>query len=125
MADTTSQPPRSRPTLRSWIARCWPLLAALLILAVYAALVIKGLDFYTWHDDEPIFTLTSRAVYEGHALYREVWFNYPPGFIQYLALFYRLTGFLADRRARGRVCGRAADGGRGGADRPASLGAQE
>jgi 4-amino-4-deoxy-L-arabinose transferase-like glycosyltransferase len=105
MADTTSQSHRAWQTLRTWLARRWPLLATLVIVAVYTALVVKGLDYYAWHDDESVFALTSKAVYEGHALYGDVWFNYPPGFIQYLALIYHLVGYSLTAARVGALIG--------------------
>ncbi|MFH1085320.1 MAG: glycosyltransferase family 39 protein, partial [Chloroflexota bacterium] len=63
------------------------------VLAFYALAVARGLGFFVWHDDEPVLTLTAKAVFEGHALYREVWFNYAPGLIVYLRAAYGLAGY--------------------------------
>lgn len=49
-------------------------------------------DYLVWRDDEAVFYLTARAVAQGHALYREVWFNYPPAFILYLSQVLHLFG---------------------------------
>lgn len=93
MARQSVERPRAPQNTRAQWARLVPWLAIALIVALYTTLVVKGLDYYAWHDDESVFVLTSKAVYEGHGLYRDVWFNYPPGFIQYLALGYHLLGY--------------------------------
>ncbi|MEN6480328.1 MAG: glycosyltransferase family 39 protein [Anaerolineales bacterium] len=71
----------------------WRWLAVALLVLGYVALVSRGLGFFAWHDDEGVFALTAKALYDGQALYRDVWFNYPPGYAQYLALLYRLFGY--------------------------------
>jgi len=88
--DTQADTYRPAPGRRSAL---WRWLVVVAILALYTALVVRGLDYYAWHDDESVFALTSKAVYEGHGLYRDIWFNYPPGFIQYLALAHHLLGY--------------------------------
>lgn len=92
MVKDTGAEARTKPG-QATRAAIWSGVAIVAIVALYTALVVKGLDYYAWHDDESVFALTSKAVYEGYGLYRDVWFNYPPGFIQYLALAHRLLGY--------------------------------
>ncbi len=57
----------------------------------FAALAVARLSYFCWDDDEAVFVWTAKAVAEGHTLYHDVWFNYPPGFIYYLAAILRLA----------------------------------
>jgi len=41
----------------------------------------------------PIFAFAARALQQGARLYDVVWFNYPPGFIQFLSTAFSLGGF--------------------------------
>jgi len=69
---------------------CWGV--ALVAILLSTALFIARRDYLVWRDDEAVFFLTARAVAQGHALYREVWYNYPPSFILYLSAVLRLAG---------------------------------
>ncbi|MBC7315569.1 MAG: hypothetical protein H5T70_04030, partial [Chloroflexi bacterium] len=62
------------------------------MILLSTVLFIARRDYLVWRDDEAVFFLTARAVAQGHALYREVWYNYPPGFILYLSAVLRLAG---------------------------------
>lgn len=74
------------------VDRLGPWLVGALLLIGYVALFVSRLDFLTWHDDEAVLVLTGQAVAEGRALYREIWYNYPPGFALYLGAFFRVFG---------------------------------
>jgi hypothetical protein len=59
-------------------------LVTVLIVAGVTALLISRLGHIAWSDDEAVFILTAQAVRQGATLYDEVWYNYPPGFLQLL-----------------------------------------
>ncbi|MBN1400693.1 MAG: glycosyltransferase family 39 protein [Anaerolineae bacterium] len=64
-----------------------------LVLLLYAWAVLRGLDFFVWHDDEPVLVLTARALMQGNDLYRDVWHNYLPAFAYYLRLWFAVLGY--------------------------------
>jgi hypothetical protein len=68
------------------------LLATILILVGVTGLLISRLDHIAWSDDEAVFVLTAQAVRQGATLYDEVWYNYPPGFLQLLNGAFTLGG---------------------------------
>lgn len=84
--------PRSLENTPARLDRAMPWLVAVFIVALYTALFVSRLAYITWHDDETVFLLTGRAVAEGRLLYREVWYNYPPGFALYLGAVLRAAG---------------------------------
>jgi len=60
---------------------------------------------FSFEDDEGTFLVTAQAVYAGHPLYREVWFNYLPGFMGLLVAAFRLGGVTVEAaRAMIVVC---------------------
>jgi len=76
--------------------RTYQLLYGMLMIAgcaFFVGVAISHIGFFSWHDDEAVFVLTAEAVSQGLGLYRDVWFNYPPAFIFYLAAAFRLAGY--------------------------------
>jgi 4-amino-4-deoxy-L-arabinose transferase-like glycosyltransferase len=51
---------------------------------------LTRLERLSWEDDEGTFLATAQSVFVGHALYREVWFNYLPGFMAILVAAFHL-----------------------------------
>ncbi|MEN6478760.1 MAG: glycosyltransferase family 39 protein, partial [Anaerolineales bacterium] len=74
------------------LSRLAPALLTLASVAGWVAVELGHLDFFSFEDDEGTFLLTARAVYDGHALYREVWFNYLSGLMNLLVLVFRVGG---------------------------------
>lgn len=70
-----------------------PWIAAALVYFGFSLFVLLRLDYFNWGDDEAVFVLTARAVQQGHSLYGDVWFNYPPGFIQLLRVAFSVGGY--------------------------------
>lgn len=69
-------------------------------------LLLARLNHHVWSDDEAVLVLTAQAVRQGARLYDEVWFNYPPGFVQLLNASFALGGFsLATARVAVFCCG--------------------
>jgi len=67
-------------------------LALTTLLALFLAVGMRHLEGRSWHGDEGIFLMSAWLVEQGHALYREVWFDYPPLIFVALALAFRLFG---------------------------------
>jgi len=65
------------------------LLAFLTLFFVFGALNTEG---FSWTSDEGIFLMSAKLVKQGHALYRDIWFDYPPLFFVALASAFRLFG---------------------------------
>jgi len=65
-------------------------LAGLLVL--FLALGARNLEGRSWHSDEGMFLMSAWLVEQGYALYREVWFDYPPLIFIALGLAFRLFG---------------------------------
>ena len=53
---------------------------------------MNHLGGFVWDDDEGIFLMTGKMVQLGYPLYTEVWFNYFPGFLIFLATAFKLFG---------------------------------
>jgi len=67
-------------------------LALASLLALFFAVGARNLEGFSWASDEGIFLMSAKLVEQGHALYREVWFDYPPLIFVALALAFRLFG---------------------------------
>jgi len=67
-------------------------LALAVLLGLFLAIGARNLEGFSWGSDEGIFLMAGWLVEQGHALYREVWFDYPPLIFVALALAFRLFG---------------------------------
>jgi 4-amino-4-deoxy-L-arabinose transferase-like glycosyltransferase len=68
------------------------LIALALLLSLWFGIGLRRLERFSWEDDEGTFLVTAQSVFSGHPLYREVWFNYPPGFMGILTAAFGLGG---------------------------------
>jgi 4-amino-4-deoxy-L-arabinose transferase-like glycosyltransferase len=63
-----------------------------LLITLWFDIGLRRLEGFSWEDDEGTFLVTSQSVFEGHPLYREVWFNYLPGLMGILTTAFGLGG---------------------------------
>ena len=87
---------RDEPALRDALAaalrRHGPALLTGALVALWLVLALRSLQFFSMKDDEGTFLLTAQTVREGHALYRDIWFNYLPGLIGLVLAAFRVGG---------------------------------
>lgn len=88
LSSPTHQSTDHSPGQRHWLYA----LAIVAVLGGWLLLALTHLDFFAFEDDEGTFLMTARSVWEGHALYREVWFNYLAGLMHLLQFAFWLGG---------------------------------
>ncbi|MEN6478757.1 MAG: glycosyltransferase family 39 protein [Anaerolineales bacterium] len=88
LSSAAQQPTGRSPGQRRWLYA----LAIAAVLGGWLLLALTHLDFFAFEDDEGTFLMTARSVWEGHALYREVWFNYLAGLMHLLRFAFWLGG---------------------------------
>lgn len=77
-----------------WEAMYGPTLVGL--LALFFVLGVRNTGGFSWTADEGIILMSATLLEQGYALYREIWFNYPPLFFVALAGAFRLFGTSAE-----------------------------
>lgn len=70
----------------------WGVLALAALVAVFVAWQLNHLGGFAWDWDEAVYAMTARLVAEGNALYRDVFANVVPLFINSLNLAFALAG---------------------------------
>ncbi len=93
---TSIATPVLRQRMPRWAQTLGPLLVTLGLLCVWLILALRSLQFFCYEDDEGTFLLAAQSMLQGHALYREIWYNYLPGLMGLVMAAFRLGGMTVE-----------------------------
>jgi 4-amino-4-deoxy-L-arabinose transferase-like glycosyltransferase len=67
-----------------------------ILVSLWVWIGATRLEGFSWEDDEGTFLASAQSAFVGHPLYREVWFNYLPGFMGILTVAFHVGGVTVE-----------------------------